>query len=99
MRRPGKGESERSNQVIEIARAVNDTVYLNGPSSNDVEREVGLNHKNTITVLSEFGMSWDSPKERVMLKLSNGSSSRSMKVTALLGLSFAMNSRIDVRSS
>jgi hypothetical protein len=66
-----KEESELSDEVVKIAGAVNDAMYLDSSSTDDIEDEVGVNNKDTITVLSKLRVSRYPPKERMMLKLSN----------------------------
>jgi hypothetical protein len=67
----GKERAERSDKLVKIAGPVNDTMYLDSLSTNDVEDKIGFDHQNAIAVLSKFRMSRHSPEERMMLKPSN----------------------------
>jgi hypothetical protein len=66
-----KRRSAGSDEVVEITGAMNDAMYLDNPSTDDVENEVGLNNQDTITVLSEFRVARDPSKERMTHKPSN----------------------------
>jgi hypothetical protein len=67
----GKRKAGRSDEVVEIAGTMNDTMYFNCPSTDDVKGEIRFNHQDTIAVFSKLRMSRYSSEERIMLKPSN----------------------------
>lgn len=85
--------------MIQVTGAVHDTMYLNRFATNKVEDMVGFNNENSVAVLAKPRMTGHTAKKGLMLELSNTSIKSVNKGNGSRGLSFAMNSRMDKRSS
>ncbi len=62
---------DTSNQLIEIAGSVNDTVNFNGVSADDVEDKVRFHKQDPIAVLPEFWMPGNASQKWVVFKLAD----------------------------
>ena len=68
---PMPRETKVSDQVVKIARAVNNTMNFNSLPTDNVENKVGFNHQDTVTGLPKLGMSRHPSQERMSFKLTN----------------------------
>ena len=59
------------NEVIQISRPVDNSMYFNRPPADDVEGKVGFNNQDAVTVFSQFRMARGASQERMLLKQSN----------------------------
>jgi hypothetical protein len=57
--------------VVKIAGSVNDTMYLDGPPTDDVEDKIGFNDQDTVAVLSKSWVSRYPTQQRLVLKFSD----------------------------
>jgi hypothetical protein len=57
-----------SQEVVEIAGTVDDTMYLNGLSTDGIEGEIRFDHQDAIAACTEPGMSRYSSEERIERK-------------------------------
>jgi hypothetical protein len=64
-------DPRESDQVVKIAGSVNNTMHLDGVATDDVKDEKGSDDQDPIPVGTEFGMSGNSSRKRMMFTLSN----------------------------
>jgi hypothetical protein len=62
------GVNGKLNQMIQVARTVNNSMNLNQVSTNNVEDKVGFDNQHSVSVPSKFGMPRCASKQRVSLK-------------------------------